>query len=67
MSKDWKNKKVEQFTLEEYEEFWSQYVEKQVRYFCEICHQPIRKSDMLDHMEKNHEKKYDQHNATVVE
>jgi hypothetical protein len=61
------DKKVEDFTQEEYEEFWNQYVEEQVQCYCEICHQPIRRSGILDHMEKNHDKKYQQHNARVVE
>jgi len=59
------NKKVENWTTEEYEEFWNQYVEEQFRYYCEICHRLIDGHNVSDHMESKHSDYYEKHNQKV--
>jgi len=62
---DWKSKKVERFSSQEYKEFWKQYLSEQIRYFCNICNKPIERRHMVSHMEKNHDQKYEQHNRNL--
>lgn len=61
----YENKKVEQWTSEEYEEFWSNFVEERVKYICQICHRPIEGRDISGHMESKHDEYYQKHNNKV--
>jgi hypothetical protein len=61
----WRNQKVEQFSQQDYEKFWKQYLREQVKYICKICNKPIQKRNMVSHMERNHDEKYEQHNQDV--
>jgi len=61
----YENKKVERWTDEEYEEFWSNFVEERTEYFCQICHRPIDSHDFTGHMESQHSDYYEKHNKRV--
>jgi len=63
----YKNKKVERWTSEEYEEFWSNFVEEITEYRCTICGRPIDNTfgDFTGHMESKHSEYYDKHNKRV--
>ncbi len=63
---EWRNKKVEQFSPEDYDKFWEkQYLMKEVTYVCQICGDEIKKRNMIQHMESNHDEKYERHNKDV--
>ena len=61
----YENKKVEQWTDEEYEEFWQQFVEERIQYVCQICHRPIESRDISGHMEAQHDEYYEKHNKKI--
>jgi len=63
--RSWRNKKVENFNQQEYQEFWEQHLSTEVRYFCDICNKPIQKRNLISHMEKNHDQKYRQHKRSL--
>jgi len=61
----YENKKVEQWTPEEHDEFWSNFVEEITKFRCQICHQSIDGRDVSGHMERKHDDYYDKHNKRV--
>jgi len=60
----YEDKKVEEWSQEEYREFWSNFVEEQIIYRCVLCESKIP-GDVETHMESNHSEKYRQHNQSL--
>lgn len=62
---DLSDKKVEDFSPEDFEAFWKPHIRKQIKYICEICSKPIERDRFVDHMERNHSRYYEKHDKSV--
>jgi len=57
--------RVEMWSQEEYEDFWSNYVKEIKILKCKICGKELRERDISGHMERKHAEKYEEHNQNL--